>query len=54
MIHLPLTPPEDFEPPNSSEDFYAEVIRLMAESEIPFLLSGTYALACYTGIKRPT
>lgn len=54
MIRLPLSPPEDFEPPNSSEDFYAEVIRLMAESEIPFLLSGTYALSCYTGIKRPT
>src|SRR5690348_9765948 len=54
MIRLPLTPPDDFEPPNSSEDFYAEVIRLMAESEISFLLSGTYALSCYTGIKRPT
>jgi hypothetical protein len=26
----------------------------MAESEIPFLLSGTYALACYTGLSRPT
>jgi hypothetical protein len=54
MMHQPLTPPEDFEPPGSSEDFYAEVISLMAESGIPFLLSGTYALSCYTGIKRPT
>jgi hypothetical protein len=54
VIHQPLTPPDDFEAPGSSEDFYAEVIRLMAESEIPFLLSGTYALSCYTGIKRPT
>ena len=26
----------------------------MAKSEIPFLLSGTYALASYTGIDRPT
>ena len=26
----------------------------MAESEIPFLVSGTYALASYTGIDRPT
>ena len=54
MIHQPLTPPEDFEAPGSSEGFYAEVIRLMAESGIPFLLSGTYALSCYTGIIRPT
>jgi len=54
MIHQPLTPPEDFEAPGSAEGFYAEVIRLMAESGIPFLLSGTYALSCYTGIIRPT
>lgn len=51
-----LTPPEasPFEPPAPAEKFYSEVVRLMAESEIPFLLSGTYALACYTGITRPT
>ena len=54
MIHQPLTPPEDFETPGSTEGFYEEVVRLMAESEIPFLLSGTYALSCYTGIVRPT
>ena len=53
-MHQPLTPPEAFEAPGSSEGFYAEVIRLMAESHIPFLLSGTYALSCYTGIIRPT
>jgi len=54
MIHQPLTPPEEFEAPGSSEGFYTEVIHLMAESGIPFLLSGTYALSCYTGIIRPT
>jgi hypothetical protein len=54
MIHQPLTPPEEFGTPGSDEGFYAEVVRLMAESGIPFLLSGTYALACYTGIVRPT
>jgi hypothetical protein len=54
MIHQPLTPPDHFEAPASDESFYAEVVRLMAESGIPFLLSGTYALSCYTGIVRPT
>ena len=54
MIHQPLTPPDDFETPGSTEGFYDEVIRLMAQSGIPFLLSGTYALSCYTGIVRPT
>ena len=50
----PLSPPNLFEPPAPAESFYSEVIRLIAGSEIPFLLSGTYALACYTGISRPT
>jgi hypothetical protein len=54
MIHQPLTPPEELESPATAENFYSEVVRLMAESKIPFLLSGTYALACYTGITRPT
>jgi hypothetical protein len=43
-----------FEPPPDSESFYSECLRLLAESQIPFLLSGTYALSCYTGIARPT
>jgi hypothetical protein len=37
-----------------AENFYSECIRLLTASDIPFLLSGTYALACYTGISRPT
>jgi hypothetical protein len=51
-----LTPPPSplFEPPPAAEHFYSECIRLLAASDIPFLLSGTYALACYTGINRPT
>ncbi len=43
-----------FEPPPDSEAFYSECLRLLAASDIPFLVSGTYALACYTGIVRPT
>ena len=54
MVELTLPEASYFEPPAPAEEFYSEVIRLMAESEIPFLLSGTYALACYTGISRPT
>jgi hypothetical protein len=36
------------------EDFYAESLRLLCETGHPFLLSGTFALSCYTGINRPT
>ena len=41
-------------PPPAAEAFYSEVLQLMAKSQIPFLVSGTYALASYTGIDRPT
>jgi hypothetical protein len=43
-----------FEPPPEAVDFYVESLQLLEESGIPFLLSGTYALACFTGIVRPT
>jgi hypothetical protein len=43
-----------FEPPPDAEAFYAEGLRLLNESQIPFLLSGTYAVTAYTGISRPT
>ncbi|MFL6829394.1 MAG: hypothetical protein ACJ8D5_02085 [Sphingomicrobium sp.] len=42
------------QPPPEAEAFYSAVLQLMAASEIPFLVSGTYALASYTGIDRPT
>ena len=42
------------QPSAAAEAFYCEVLQCMAESEIPFLVSGTYALASYTGIDRPT
>src|SRR5947207_15668075 len=41
-------------PAPAAEAFYSEVLQLMAKSEIPFLVSGTYALASYTAIDRPT
>ena len=43
-----------FEPPPEAQAFYAESLRLLVESGIPFLLSGTYAVSAYTGIVRPT
>jgi hypothetical protein len=42
------------QPSPEAEAFYSEVLRLMADSGIPFLVSGTFALAAYTGIDRPT
>src|SRR5262245_12738704 len=40
--------------PPEAEAFYSQVLQMMAASGIPFLVSGTYALASYPGIDRPT
>ncbi len=45
---------QSFQPPPEAEDFYVEGLKLLAQSDIPFLLSGTYAVTTYTGIVRPT
>jgi hypothetical protein len=46
--------PSVFEPPPEAVEFYRESLVLLKESGVPFLLSGTYALSCFTGISRPT
>ena len=51
---LPTRDISVFEPPPEAVDFYVESLKLLKESGIPFLLSGTYALGCFTGISRPT
>ncbi len=38
----------------AAEAFYAESLRQLKESGIPFLVAGTYAVSSYTGIQRPT
>ncbi|MFE0756339.1 nucleotidyltransferase [Inquilinus sp. NPDC058860] len=37
-----------------AEAFYAEALRELATTGLPFLLAGTYAVSAYTGISRPT
>jgi predicted nucleotidyltransferase len=53
-VHTLERKPALITPPPAAEAFYSEVLKLMAASGIPFLVSGTYALASYTGIDRPT
>ena len=43
-----------FQPPPEAEEFYIKGLKLLAESDAPFLLCGTYAVTAYTGIVRPT
>jgi hypothetical protein len=53
-IALPTPDNSLFEPPPEAVGFYKESLHLLQESGLPFLLSGTYALSCFTGITRPT
>lgn len=46
--------PSVFDPPEDAKHFYAESLKLLNGWDIPFLLSGTYALTCHTGLIRPT
>src|SRR5690554_3447906 len=43
-----------YSPPPDAAEFFTESLKLLKESGIPFLLSGTYAVTAYTGINRPT
>ncbi len=54
MSDFPQLDASAFEPPPEAVDFYVESLRLLTRSGVPFLLSGTYALSCFTGIVRPT
>jgi Nucleotidyl transferase of unknown function (DUF2204) len=40
--------------PTEAEQFYAESLRILSETGIPFMLAGTYAVRAYTEIQRPT
>ena len=40
--------------PPKAEALYAECLRQLKRSRIPFLVAGTFAVSAYTGINRPT
>jgi hypothetical protein len=45
---------EEVSLPEESAAFYRNAMRLLREAEIPFLVGGAYAFACYTNITRHT
>ncbi len=49
------TPPPASElAPADADAFYTDSLRILHGSKIPFLVAGTFAVNCYTGINRPT
>lgn len=51
---VPLREKTDPAAMNPAEAFYAESLRQLVATGVPFLLAGTYAVAAATGIRRPT
>jgi hypothetical protein len=53
MLEGAPPPPSALAPPGA-DAFYGESLRLLADAGIPFLVAGTFAINCYTGINRAT
>jgi len=51
---MPAARRADVVAPPKAEAFYAECLRHLKRSHIPFLLAGTFAVSAYTGISRAT
>jgi hypothetical protein len=41
-------------PPPGALAFYGESLKHLAETDLPFLVGGTFAVCAYTGLSRPT
>src|SRR5262245_1584589 len=52
-LTTPPPPPSDLAPPDADK-FYADSLRILKDSQVPFLVAGTFAVHCYTGINRAT
>jgi len=50
----PLAPSLEEEVEPLTADFYRQVLRALNGAQIPFLVGGAFAHACYTGIRRAT
>ena len=51
---VPLAPSLEEEVAPHTADFYRRALRVLADAEIPFLVGGAFAHACFTGIRRST
>lgn len=47
-------PPPSSLAPVDADAFYADSLKILHQSRIPFLVAGTFAVNCYTGINRAT
>ena len=51
---IPLAPSLEEEVAPLTADFYRRALRVLADAQVPFLVGGAFAHACFTGIRRST
>ena len=51
---IPLAPSLEEEVAPLTADFYRRALRVLADDQVPFLVGGAFAHACFTGIRRST
>ncbi|MCC2674031.1 MAG: hypothetical protein K0R58_978 [Ramlibacter sp.] len=51
---IPLAPSLEDEVAPDTAAFYRRALRVLADAEVPFLVGGAFAHACFTGIRRST
>src|SRR5690349_4088696 len=51
---MPLAPSLEDEVAPQTAAFYRRALRLLVDAEVPFLVGGAFAHACFTGIRRST
>ncbi|MFI4926168.1 MAG: nucleotidyltransferase [Burkholderiales bacterium] len=51
---IPLAPSLEEEVEPETADFYRRALRVLTDAEVPFLVGGAFAHACFTGIRRST
>ena len=54
MSAVPIAPSLEDEVPPHTAAFYRGVLQALAGAEVPFLVGGAFAHACFTGIRRST
>jgi hypothetical protein len=54
MSAIPMAPSLEDEIAPDTADFYRGVLQALTQAEVPFLVGGAFAHACFTGIRRVT
>lgn len=54
MSAVPLAASLEDEIPAATASFYRRALRVLADAQVPFLVGGAFAHACFTGIRRST